>query len=372
MSNVRVLIGDLFESEAQTLTNTVNTVGVMGKGIALGFRKRFPDMYDDYVKRCEAGEVRLGQPYVFERLIPPWILNFPTKEHWRSLSRLDAITDGLDYLGAHHREWGIASLAVPPLGCGEGGLEWRIVGPTLYRGLARLAIPVELYAPFGTPHQEMQPEFLHDAAGIPAPGSRVPAAGVALGQILARITSHSHHYPIGRISLQKIAYFATHAGLPTDLHFERREYGPFADGLKRLVGQLVNNGLIIEAPRSNMIEAKPGPALADARSAYKGELAHWQDEIEQVADLFLRIPSTRKAEIAASVHYVASSLANRNQARGSGPVLEGEVVEAVMRWKARRKPPASQAEVTSAARTLAHLGWIELEPAEGDTELLLA
>jgi O-acetyl-ADP-ribose deacetylase (regulator of RNase III) len=148
VSNVRVLIGDLFASRAQTLTNTVNTVGVMGKGIALEFRKRFPVMYEDYVARCEAGEVQLGRPYLFTPLVPPWILNFPTKEHWRSLSRLDAIIDGLDHLYKHYEEWGIESLAVPPLGCGEGGLEWRIVGPSLYRGLSRLDIPVELYAPF--------------------------------------------------------------------------------------------------------------------------------------------------------------------------------------------------------------------------------
>ena len=83
--DVRVVEGDLFTSQAQTLVNTVNTEGVMGKGIALEFRKRFPEMYQDYVQRCRRHEVRLGRPYLFKRPVEPWILNFPTKDHWRSL-----------------------------------------------------------------------------------------------------------------------------------------------------------------------------------------------------------------------------------------------------------------------------------------------
>ena len=146
---IKVLIGDIFESKAQTLVNTVNVVGVMGKGIALGFRKRFPEMYEDYVRRCEHREVQLRRPYIYRQLTPPNIINFPTKDHWRSVSKLDDIVEGLKYLEAHISEWGVTSLAVPPLGCGEGKLEWRVVGPTLYRRLRDLGIPVELYAPFG-------------------------------------------------------------------------------------------------------------------------------------------------------------------------------------------------------------------------------
>ncbi|MEW6459483.1 MAG: macro domain-containing protein [Bacillota bacterium] len=147
---VKVLVGDLFQSKAQTLVNTVNCVGVMGKGVALEFKKRFPDMYQDYLARCARKEVKLGRPYLYKSLFPPWILNFPTKDHWRSVSRLEDIVRGLEYLLTRYEEWGITSLAMPPLGCGHGQLEWRVVGPTLYRYLSRLGIPVELYAPHGT------------------------------------------------------------------------------------------------------------------------------------------------------------------------------------------------------------------------------
>ena len=106
---VKVLIGDLFESKAQTWVNTVNCVGVMGKGVALEFKNRFPDMYEDYVARCKRGEVKLGRPYLFKRLVPPWILNFPTKDHWRSVANLKSIIEGLEYLLRHYKDWGIQS-----------------------------------------------------------------------------------------------------------------------------------------------------------------------------------------------------------------------------------------------------------------------
>ena len=174
-----IVVGDLFGSQAQTLVNTVNCVGVMGKGIALEFKKKFPEMYKDYVKRCKARQVKLGKPYLFPEprdmgqlsLLPdaeppeqPWILNFPTKKHWRSKSYLTDIEAGLAHLEQHYRTWGITSLAVPALGCGNGGLPWQAVGPILYRHLNRLHIPVELYAPAGTPPEELARDFLADGA----------------------------------------------------------------------------------------------------------------------------------------------------------------------------------------------------------------
>lgn len=232
-----VRVGDLFQSGAQTLVNTVNCVGVMGKGIALQFRKRFPDMhedYEDYVVRCERGGVRLGEPYLWTSS-KPWVLNFPTKDHWRSVSRLADIERGLDHVVRQYREWGIESLAVPPLGCGHGGLDWSVVGPTLYRGLNRLEVPVVMYAPHGAPPQQLQLDFLDSPKIVDAAldaRSRVPGEWVALGEILDRVTSQRIHPPVGRVNFQKIAYFATAAGIPTGLEFERGSYGPFARGLK--------------------------------------------------------------------------------------------------------------------------------------------
>jgi O-acetyl-ADP-ribose deacetylase (regulator of RNase III) len=144
---VKEIIGNLFESEAETLVNPVNCIGIMGKGLALEFRRRFPEMFKDYVARCARKGVRLGEPYLYCGASGARILNFPTKDHWRSLSHLADIERGLDHFADHYAEWGIKSVAFPQLGCGNGGLSWREVGPLMFRKLRSLNIEVEVYAP---------------------------------------------------------------------------------------------------------------------------------------------------------------------------------------------------------------------------------
>lgn len=353
---IRVLIGDIFESNAQTLVNTVNTVGVMGKGVALGFRKHFPEMYDDYVRRCAQEEVRLGRPYVYRRVSPPHILNFPTKDHWRSVSRLDDIIEGLKYLHSHAREWGITSLAVPPLGCGEGQLEWRVVGPTLYRHLSRLGIPVEMYAPFGTPHEELQSDFLRAEAPQAAnhPKFRVAPGWVALVAILNAVNRERYHWPVGRVGFQKLAYFATEAGIPTGLEYRQGSYGPYAPSVKQVLARLINNGLIVERKLGRMLSTEVGPTYGDALRGYEPFLSEWQPLIERVVDLVVRM-DTSDAEIAATVHFAWRRLKKNDDLRPA----EGQVLDYVMRWKLRRRPPLNQGEVALAIRRLNVLGWID-------------
>ena len=119
----RALIGDLFESRAKALVNTVNCGGVMGKGIAQEFKKRLPAMFEDYRERCARKQVRLGEPYLYRDASGLVIVNFPTKDHWRSPSRLADIERGLDHFKAQAASWGLTSVAFPPLGCGNGGLD---------------------------------------------------------------------------------------------------------------------------------------------------------------------------------------------------------------------------------------------------------
>jgi O-acetyl-ADP-ribose deacetylase (regulator of RNase III)/uncharacterized protein YwgA len=354
-----VRIGDIFESNAQTLVNTVNTVGIMGKGIALQFRRRFPEMYEDYRRRCAAGEVRLGEPYLFRALVPPWIVNFPTKDHWRSVSQLDAIVAGLEHLEAHYREWEIESLAVPPLGSGEGRLEWRVVGPTLYRHLARLDIRVELFAPFDTPHAELQVAFLDSRSGATeiAP-SRISSGWVALVAILSRIEAEPYHWPIGRTTFQKIAYFAKAAGIETGLEFTRASFGPHTPELKQVLTRLVNNGLITERRRGRMFEVRVGPTFADAATGFADDLTRWEQAIDRVADLFLRINRAPDAELASTAHYAAERL----RRRAGGTPSERQVLEEVLDWKSRRKPSPVPEKVASTIRHLAMLKWVDVEP----------
>lgn len=351
---VKVLTGDLFASKAQTLVNTVNCVGVMGKGIALEFKNRFPEMFADYAARCERGEVKLGRPYLFKASSDRWILNFPTKDHWRSLSRVEDIETGLEYLLANYKKWGIKSIAVPPLGSGHGGLEWRIVGPILHRYLERLEIPVELYAPHGTPREEMQLSFFSRDVASDRNGQgakeRMNPAWVALVDILKRIEDEPYHWQVGRIMFQKIAYVATLQGIPTGLEFRRGSFGPFAEGLKSLESRLLNHRLITEERLGKMLAVKVGPTYEVAKKEYATHLDDWDMTLDSVADLFVRL-RTQQAEIVATVLFAGHELAERTQSVPS----ELEVLTEVMEWKEHRRPPLNQPEVAATIRNLAML-----------------
>jgi uncharacterized protein YwgA/O-acetyl-ADP-ribose deacetylase (regulator of RNase III) len=359
---VRVLIGDMFKSKAQTLVNTVNIVGIMGKGIALEFKQRFPDMFEDYKRRCDAGEVKLGEPYIFRTEKGPWIINFPTKDHWRSVSRLSDIEKGLQFLEHHYKRWGIQSIAVPPLGCGNGELEWRVVGPTLFRYLKLLDIPVELYAPYGTPEGELTIEFL--STGSPERTSsniyqeRLDSAWIALVEILDRVQREPYHWPVGRTIFQKMAFVATNEGLPTGMIFRRGTYGPYSGDLRRHQARLVNNGLIIEEQKGRMMSIRTGSTYPDAKRIYSKDIDRWDRLITKVADLFNRL-TTDEAEIIATIIYSATELRQKDKC-----YTEAQLLESVMEWKQRKKPPLDRIDVATKIRNLGALGWLDAKPSK--------
>ena len=143
--------GNLLEAEVAALVNTVNTVGVMGKGLALMFKERFPENYTAYVKACRAGEVQTGQMFVFpveEKSGLQWIVNFPTKQHWRLPTKIEWVRDGLVALRDTIQDKQISSIALPPLGCGNGGLQWSVVRPLVEEVLSGLrAVEILVYEP---------------------------------------------------------------------------------------------------------------------------------------------------------------------------------------------------------------------------------
>lgn len=139
--------GDILQSPAQVITNPVNCVGVMGKGLASQFKTKYPALFQDYSKRCANGDVKPGQPYLFEN-DEVQVLNFPTKRDWRNPSLLEDIENGLKFLAEHYRAMGIYTLALPPLGCGLGGLKWNDVKSLIEKHLGELPdLEVFVYAP---------------------------------------------------------------------------------------------------------------------------------------------------------------------------------------------------------------------------------
>ncbi len=145
--------GNLLEADVDALVNPVNTQGVMGKGLAQQFKRAFPEVFQSYMRACKAGEVAPGKIHVVPRsMAPRFILNFPTKKHWRHPSKLEYIRDGLDDLVQQVRALEIRSIAIPPLGCGLGGLAWEDVRPLIESAFVPMPeVRVMLYAPTGAP-----------------------------------------------------------------------------------------------------------------------------------------------------------------------------------------------------------------------------
>lgn len=359
----KILIGDIFKSKAQTLVNTVNCVGIMGKGLALEFKKQFPEMFKEYEKKCKDKQIRLGQPYLYKDSMYRWVLLFPTKEDWRSISKLSDIEKGLLYLKEHYKDWGIVSLAVPPLGCGLGALDWRIVGPTLYRHLNNFDIPIELYAPQDTPINELTPEFLANPSQAQlveetnGSKSKIELGFISVIEALRRLEEMPYHWPIGRIAFQKICYFGTLLGLNTGLKFYRASYGPFSSELKYKLTKLLNNGLVREEKTGSMFQVKVGKTFDDARKMYADEINNSEEKISKLVDLFCRL-DTERAEIAATVDFAWRTMKLKN----SNKATEQDVLKEVMDWKKKRRPAYDRKELIQTIHNMALHRWIELDP----------
>jgi O-acetyl-ADP-ribose deacetylase (regulator of RNase III) len=144
MTQIRYRKGDIFASNAQVIVNPVNCRGIMGAGLALAFKQKYPEMFAAYVQACQNGELRIGQLMLY-RSSQPWILNFPTKDHWRAPAKLAYIEQGLQFFAANYRQMGIESIAFPKLGTGLGNLPWTEIGPLMTSYLAPLDCTITIY-----------------------------------------------------------------------------------------------------------------------------------------------------------------------------------------------------------------------------------
>ena len=226
--------GNLLEARAEALVNTVNTVGVMGKGIALMFKERFPENFRRYAAACKAGEVQVGRIFITEVNElegPRWIINFPTKQHWRGRSRMEWINEGLQDLRGFLVEHQIKSVAVPPLGAGNGGLDWAQVRPQVEAVLAGLETDILVFEPTG------RYQNVAKRAGV----EKLTPARALIAELVRR------YWVLGMecslLEIQKLAWFLERnieqAGLePLDLRFVAHKYGPYAERLRHLLDGL--------------------------------------------------------------------------------------------------------------------------------------
>ncbi len=325
---MKTLIGNIFDSRCECLVNTVNCVGVMGKGVALEFKKRYPGNYKDYVSRCAKKELRPGQPY-FYRDNGRLILNFPTKDHWRMPSKLRDVEEGLDWFLAHYREYGVESVAFPPLGCGNGGLSWEEVGPLMYRKLKGLPIEVEAYAPYGTPLSELREGFLarSDAPkrSVGETPSRIRPSWYLILEAIAELNRRPYALNVGRVIYQKICYIMTAQGLDTGFTFKKGSYGPFSIEAKEALRSLSNANLLSERPFGDMIRVEvSGDFRFDEGKFTQKEI----DILRRTVDLFSRVHSSAQAEMVATVVYAFNALAGKGEAPD-----DQNVFDYVANWK---------------------------------------
>lgn len=366
----KALIGDLFASKAQTLVNTVNTVGVMGKGVALEFKKRFPGMFEDYVARCDRKQVRLGEPYLYRDLAGTMVVNFPTKEHWRSPSRLADVERGLDHFVRHHAKWGLTSAAFPPLGCGNGGLEWAEVGPLIYRKLAGLPIDIELYAPYGTPKEQLSSKFLGRPVQMSLEGrgrrqEKMVPEWVVLMEVLRQLEQQPYANAVGRVIFQKICYVVTEMGVPTGFRFGKGSYGPFAPEVKLALHDFANRNWVLEEHLGRLMALRVGPQYLKDREKFGQVLRQYERKIAKAVDLFSRIKSTDQAEEVLSVLYASREM---KKTRPDAPVTEQQLFDYVLDWKKSWRTDEKRQAVASAIRNLVLLGWMKLHFSESMPE----
>ncbi|HVK56167.1 MAG TPA: macro domain-containing protein [Burkholderiales bacterium] len=347
--------GNLLLANADAIVNTVNTVGVMGKGIALQFRKYFPENTAAYEHACKKGEVKIGQMFVFDRHAagafdgPRYIINFPTKKHWRQPSRLEYIDSGLTDLIRAVRELKISSIALPPLGCGNGGLEWTDVYTRIEAAAAILSnVRWLVYEPSGTPEAATMPNRTH------RPNMTRSAAIII--ELIDRYLVPGFDYPISLLEIQKLVYFQKEAGESLErITFRPLHYGPYSENvahiLSRLDGHYTSGYGDGQNKPDTPITLLPG-AFEEAAKALKNAVAV-RERSKRVSELIEGYEDPYGMELLSTVHWVAT--------REDPRALENidAAIAGVRRWSSRKAKLMRDEHIASAWFRLHDYDWLK-------------
>lgn len=336
--------GDILQSDAEALVNTVNCVGIMGRGIALQFKNRFPENFRAYAAACAIESVQPGRMFVYETRSltnPKFIINFPTKRHWKGKSRIEDVESGLVALVNEVRKLDIRSIAIPPLGAGLGGLNWDDVRSRIVAAMESLDdVRVIVFEPTSAPVATKSREI---------PG--ITPGRAALVVLVNRYLSGLLDPFVTLIELQKLMYFMQEAGQPLRLNYIKHHYGPYADNLRHVLTKI--EGHMVsgyhdggDAP-DKQLELVPG-AVRDAE-AFLAEDNETRERFDRVGKLVEGFETPFGLELLATVHWVAS----REQAHTSE-----DVRARVYDWNERKKQfSARQIEIALSA--LRSKGWLE-------------
>ena len=338
--------GNLLTAEVDALVNTVNCVGVMGKGIALQFKQAFPDNFKAYAAACKKKQVGLGKIFVYDNsdlIKPNFIVNFPTKDHWKNKSNLADIQTGLQSLVEWIIDNNITSIALPPLGAGLGGLSWNKVKLEIENAFKQCPnIDVWLYAPLGVPNAKNMP--------VKTTTPNMTVGRAALIELMARYQQQGYQHSL--LEIQKLMYFMQAAGEPLRLKYTKHIYGPYAENLNHVLQRIEGHFIRGYGDRSSKAQSAQIELLPNAVEQANEFLElnpEAKERIENVAQLIKGFESPYGVELLSTVHWVAKNADIENTA---------DVVTKVYQWNERKRHLMKTKHIEKAYNTLQQQAWI--------------
>ena len=343
-------IGNILEEDTEALVNTVNCIGVMGRGVALQFKNAFPENFKAYEVACKKNLVKPGKMFTFEtnRLTnPKYIINFPTKRHWRGKSRVEDIQSGLENLVQEVCARKIKSIAIPPLGSGLGGLDWKKVRALIEEAFSRTEnLDVVIFEPNGAP----EADSMTHSRDVPT-----------MTEGRAALVSLMRHYLGGLmdpfvtlLEVHKLMYFLQEAGQPLKLRYEKAIYGPYAENLRHVLnkveGHLVSGYADGGDAPDKTLNLVPG-AIEDAENFLKN-MPETKNRINQVADLVEGFETPFGLELLSTVHWVVTKM--------DVDSME-DIVRETYNWNERKKK-FTERQIAIAYNTLEKKHWLNRPP----------
>jgi O-acetyl-ADP-ribose deacetylase (regulator of RNase III) len=342
---LKIAEGDLLKADAEAIINTVNCVGVMGKGIALQFKQAFPANYEAYRRACEAGDVKLGEMFVFDTgsmIFPRYLINFPTKAHWKARSRLSDIANGLDDLRRVLVERKIGSVAIPPLGCGYGGLEWAEVEPLIREKLGGLkGVDIQVFAPSGAPK--------FDEMRVATQKPNMTRGRALVLKLLSLYGAAGYRHSL--LEVQKLSYFLQQAGEDLRLAFKKHHYGPYAEELNHVLQRIEGHYIRGYGDRSKDAEIYVLEGADDEADHFLERDAAARERLKKVANLIEGFETPYGLELLSTVHWLA---VEKRTTRNPQAVLEG-----IRTWNKRKAHVMKEQHVHAAFDQLRSQGWID-------------
>ncbi len=338
--------GDILREDAEAIINTVNCVGVMGRGIALQFKNSFPQNFKAYAVACKNEEVQPGRMFVFETgqlTNPRYIINFPTKRHWRGKSRMEDIETGLKDLVEVIHQYNIRSVAIPPLGSGLGGLDWSEVRPRIEEAMQPLSdVRVIIYAPKGAPATE---KMAHNRE-VPT----MTAGRAALVELMSRYLGGLLDPAVTLLEVHKLMYFMQEAGEPLRLKYQKASYGPYAENLRHVLhaieGHLVAGYADGGDAPDKQLKLVPG-AVEDA-AAFLQQHPETRARFDKVAALVEGFESPFGLELLSTVHWIMKNESVKSV---------DDVINHTYAWN-ERKRQFTPRQIALAMDVLSSNGWV--------------